>query len=592
MGNSRIPYRKARRKKLLYIIKMENRSILGKVYSIVTYTFGICIIIGLVVGCTSKAQNNDKMLVLFQKSKGGFGPEVVQGQQLTLVDFTIEKPLIPQDIYRNKNASIPPDHQDLATFAWLEFISLVATSGTERGVPGGSFENSGKNSDQKNLNWQTYHHRTELFPYRPKGEPKPPKPWNSTPDYVMFYENEEGVTVPYKVPFNHYTNLDEASQIAENLLFFPAVKNTRNPLRDYQALFEAKVNKVSWGYVNDNYTTLNAITPKTYPNGITQRNGTIHLKATWRPLASIAEKNHHKYFITEGIYYNGKDSAPIAKTRKFALIGLHIIHKTPNYPTFIFATFEHEDNLKGGAYYVPTYKEIQIALPDSVPTFSGDSLYAPNPFPKGYTKNPYAEPNGKRIPIPNIDVATITGAKRIMVGEGKYVYTVPVTQPPTTNQMVTNVNKHALGLMKKLPGFDKNFIWQYYFLKGVQSVPTNDEHVPDYYLANNVTESSAPGIQLFRGGQSISFDVDGQPLQNRRNEVNVMDSKQHGNYFSMGGCMGCHGISKRLNGFDFSFLYFGAGSGFAPDVIGIKDREEFDALLKKYNLSEQRSVLK
>ncbi|OED34887.1 hypothetical protein AB832_06705 [Flavobacteriaceae bacterium (ex Bugula neritina AB1)] len=570
---------------------MANQSIFKKIYalrtSLIFYFLGSFVLIACTVMCTSRAQESKKLVSFIQEQGSDFGPSVIRGQRLTLTDLTVEKPLIPGDIYRDPNGAVHPDHEDLATFAWLEFIALVSGSSTQRGVPGGSFENSGKNPDQT-LNWQTYHHRTELFPYRPKGEPLPPKPWDATPSYVMFYQDKEGATIPYTVPFTNYTNLDEASQIAENLLFFPAKENTRDPLNDYQALFEAKVNKVSWGYVNDNYTTLNNITPKTYPNGITQRDGTIHLKATWRPLASIAEKEQYKYFVSEGIYYDGEDNAPVAKIRKFALIGLHIIHKTPNYPSFIFATFEHRDNLKGGTYYVPTYKEIQIALPDSVPTFSGDSLYSPNPFPQGYTKKPYAMPNGKRIPIPNIDVGTIAGVKRVIVGEGKYVYTVPVTQPPTTNQMVANVNQHALGLMQQLQGFDKNFIWQYYFLKGVQSIPTNDESVPDYYLANNVTESSAPGIQLFRGGQSISFDIDGQPLENRRNELNVIDAKQHNNYFSMGGCMGCHGISKRLNGFDFSFLYFGAGSGYAPDVIGIKEREEFDALLKKYNLSERR----
>lgn len=516
-----------------------------------------------------------------------FGPPVTKGQQLTQEDMTREFPLVPFDIYRDGPAD-PPNHEDLATFAWLEFIALTAEQGDERGLPGGSFASSGSNPNQT-VNFQTYHHRAELFPYRPKGEAKAPTPWNSTPDYLMKYKDSTGTTVPFPVPFNNYTNLDEASQIAVNLLFFPSDSGVMNPLNDYQALFEAKVNKASWKYVNDNYTTLNDINPTTYPDGITLPDSTVHVKATWRPLESIAPDKRYKYFQSQAIYYKGDDDAPVADTAMYALVGLHIIHKTPNYPAFIFSTFEHEDNLAGGTYYVPTYEIIDITLPDSVPTYNGDSLYSPNFYPPGFTEHPYAEPNGIRLPLPNRSVKYVEGAKLVPVGDGKAVYAVPVAEPPTTNAMVAAVNARALELMKGLPEYNNRFVWQYYFLKGVQGVPTNDDTTPDFYLANNVTESSQPTLQLFRGGQSIAFNMPGQPNDNRRNELNVKDLAQGGTYFCMGGCQGCHGISKRLNGFDFSFLYFGASSGFNPDTKGIKEREEIERLLLKYKLHARQT---
>ncbi|MBL4706444.1 MAG: hypothetical protein JKY54_18090 [Flavobacteriales bacterium] len=553
----------------------------------------LCFLI-LISSCTSTTEEPE--ILIEQTSVNSidelseFGRAVTRGQKVTLANLTNRRPLIPADIYRNLNhPAIPPSHEDLATFAWLEFISLVAKEGNERGLPGGSFLQSGSNPNQI-LNWQTYHHRVELFPYRPKGQAKAPTPWNSTPKYDMSYKDARDSVQPYPVPYNEYTNLDEASQIAQNLLFFPSNPNTMNPVNDHQALYEAKVNKISWNYVNNNYTTLNNITPSIYPDGITLPDSTVHLKATWKPLASIPENERYKYHISTGIYYEGSDSNPVARTKQFALIGLHVIHKTPNYPAFIYATFEHMDNLKGKTYYVPTYEAIQYALPDSVPTYNGDSLHSPNPFPSDYVNNPYAEPNGNRINLVNYNVRNARGAQVIPIGGGQTVIGVPVSSPPTTNRMVGNVNAHVLRLMKSLPGFDKNFVWQYYFLKGVQGVPTNNESAPDFYLTNNVTESSIPGLELFRGGQSISFDLPQKPLQIRRNELNVMDLKQGGDYqFCMGGCQGCHGISKRLNGFDFSFLYFGAASGYSPDVIGLKQREELNKLLKKYDLSKRRS---
>ena len=77
--------------------------------------------------------------------------------------------------------------------------------------------------------------------------------------------------------------------------------------------------------------------------------------------------------------------------------------------------------------------------------------------------------------------------------------TVPVTQPVPTAGDIVAVNNQALAAMKGIPGFNGNFVWQYYKLVGVQAVPTNDDTTPDFYLANIVVESSQPGIQLFRG---------------------------------------------------------------------------------------------
>ena len=40
---------------------------------------------------------------------------------------------------------------------------------------------------------------------------------------------------------------------------------------------------------------------------------------------------------------------------------------------------------------------------------------------------------------------------------------------------------------------------------------------------------------------------------------------------SGGGCQGCHGVAQTQNGFDFSFLFFGAdGGGFSPDTLGLQ----------------------
>ncbi len=60
-----------------------------------------------------------------------------------------------------------------------------------------------------------------------------------------------------------------------------------------------------------------------------------------------------RYYTTNAIYYdvdsNGKT---IYKNGVFAPIGLHIIHKTTNFPDYVFATWEHVDVEKSGMDYI------------------------------------------------------------------------------------------------------------------------------------------------------------------------------------------------------------------------------------------------
>jgi len=57
---------------------------------------------------------------------------------------------------------------------------------------------------------------------------------------------------------------------------------------------------------------------------------------------------------------------------------------------------------------------------------------------------------------------------------------VPVTSPLPTVPEVKSVNEQALAVMRALPGFGPDFVWQYYKLVGVQAIPTNDENTPDF----------------------------------------------------------------------------------------------------------------
>jgi len=512
-----------------------------------------------------------------------FGPAVTQGRVLTTADMTTENPLIPSDIYR-PSSTIGPNHQDLATFAWLEFISLSSpkSSGAARGETGGSFAASGKDPNTT-LVWESYQHRSELFPYIPGNTSgRAPAPWDQAPSYKMSYKDTNGKEQLVDIPYSNFNNLDETTQIGMNILYFPVDPNKMDPDKDFQVLFEAKVNQQEWNFVNKNYTKFSDFNTN-FPNGINFDSGTIEVKATWRPVASIPENDRYRYHTSTAIYYTGEDDNPKAALGEYALIGLHIIHKTPNFPTFIFATFEHMDNLikdgtATGLYYVPTYDKISYSLPTTTTTSNPTETVTNPTYPSGWLNEPYAAPSsGNKIPLPKGSVLNIKGSRVLSTSIGN-VYGVPVTQPATTNIAVSNVNAQALKAMQGIPGFDKNFVWQYYFLKGVQGVPTDTEQSEDYYLANIVTESSVPGIQLFTGGQGIT----NKELQIPRNQANVRDAKQGNKVVNQGGCLGCHGIAQTGSGFDFSFLYFSKTSGFSPDVTGLTTSEEEKERVERY----------
>ena len=546
-------------------------------------------------GYNCKLRRQDTRKLGNSLCKQQYSTEVTPGRTVVTGDMTNSQPWPPVDIYR-PSGDQGANHQDLATFAWLNFIALSAPSGM-RGNSQGSFADSGTRPGST-LVWETFQHRSELLPYNGAqfaGAPKPvaPQPWGAEPEYRMYAGGK-----PYPVPYSNFNNLDEGTQIAENLIFFPRVPGKPNPAEDWQILFEAKVNQSEFQYVYENYNDALATLSTAAVNGqsvpahltqpITLPEGTMEVKAAWRPLDSIPSDQRYRYHVKDVIYYTGDDTKPRANIGKYALIGLHIIHKTPNYPTFVYSTFQHVDNLVNqitgngsGLYYVPVYDEIDYSISSTTTTAYGTYINPDIRLPNGTSfdpGNPQAAPNGRIVDLPKTS-SSIPGAQKIQLGNGKYVIAVPVTAARTTNEAVARVNAQVLAAMRTLPGFGKNFVWRYYTLKGVQGMPTSDDTRADYYLANDVIESSQPGLQLFRGGTPTVHPI----LENTRNTANVMDPKQDNHFFSVGGCMGCHGVGQTQNGFDFSFLYFGTqGVGFSPDTLGLKSDEEMRATGAKY----------
>lgn len=477
---------------------------------------------------------------------------------------------VPHDLAPNASLT------DLECFAWQSFIALnwPAVSQTyqpnTRGVPNQTlnFGASGNNnfaSSGGNLVWETYKHKVELFP----GTGAPSQSYDTAPNYVYAVK----VTVPSGVNAGLFNNLDEGTQIGQNYIFFP--KNPPNPSSaggkitpntDVQLLFEARANRVEYNYVvsNQYYNATTAATaaantvtylsnpstpPKTpfisFPPGDMSQSdpsfeGTIETKAAWRMLTQD-EIASGRYHTATAVYYTGTDNAPVAQNATFGLLALHIIHKTKNYPYFIFATFEQEDALKldngnpTGLYFVTTYPSVSYL------NNSGQQVPPPPPPP--------LFPNGILPAAPGLP-ATFAGPTMA----SQYTPALPVTKQvnDAVHSQIVSQNPAS--------------VWQYYKLLGVQSVPTSDTKSPYFYLANIVVETSLPGLQMFQGRIPPPPFHKGFPDSRSQNNTFLLNGTTS-TMVDMGGCMGCHAVPQRT-GYDFSFILKG-GPVNNPDAIGL-----------------------
>jgi hypothetical protein len=423
------------------------------------------------------------------------------------IDYTQSTP--PPDIAsKNQDANLT----ELAEFAWQEFIALnwpAVTNG--RGAPDLSQTNGFITASAVGSTylpvWQTYWHRNELFPAEGK-TPVTPSITDTNPpiyQYSETYNYVSGTGGDYTL----WNNLDEINELGQDVVFAHSMANSTGIDSTYQVLYEAKMNYDGANYIyannlnnKDTREQLQANTVKdTFTaNGVcgadpskyiclpcgdldTGTQGNIEIKAAWRKLTTD-EAASNKYHTQTVIYYdnvkvNGQ-TTEVYKNDIMGLVGLHIIHKTETFPSFVYATWEHTDNLLVDSNNNRlVYTEIQNTnFGDNAKTFNNILRVHP-------------------IPDSIVDVNT------------------------TVNQYLAT----------------QNSVWQNYKLINVQAKPKDISQVTgshtdtinsSYYLSNSVIESNIE-LQTFTGSTADStFD-------------NLIYKNQ---IINMGGCMGCHGNAQ------------------------------------------------
>jgi hypothetical protein len=357
--------------------------------------------------------------------------------------------------------------QELVEFAWEEFLALNWKSSysknKKRDCPDTTWTFSNSNPDT--LVWETYAHRAELRPFF-----GPMKDFDNPPSYSF------GVKPMPKVgsnaSFTLFDVLDENNEIGSCNLF----AHVNSQKQSMQVLYQAKVNREEYNYIKNKYPNtakldsarvLNIRNLKKYgsyskdsvcycmdtlyqgislPCGSKSRQGTMEVKTAWRQLN--AGEDPSKFLMRKVVVFSKQNDTCIYENKMYALIALHIIHKTRNYPQFVFATWEHVGVTKDNMGYI------------------------------------LLDGNGKESGNIVADYKRFAPITAIVDSSTSYVH-------------------------RQLKNKNANSVWLNYRLVGVQGHPSNDSTTFNFFLANYVVESD-PTLADFHGS-SIGSPHDHQP---------------------------------------------------------------------------------
>jgi hypothetical protein len=439
-----------------------------------------------------------------------------------------------------------------------------------------------------------------------------------------------------------WVNLDEASQIGTNQMLAglnPEQLKPEGPGR--LILFLAKANRKQYQYVASRRwwdkgevpmdTPINPtnISKTVYPSGsagsaisqtkdyITQNkkspppgalngtspeqkehvsfaNGTIEIKTAWRLATELEKLAYYQEGYIAGYhagmvrYYSQVASSTTtpaifeAKDTLGVMLGLHIIHKTPSAPHFIFATFEHKDNIRrpggipledaNGNIVGPIPTDATTSNVTSIPSYPvitngvSQPFLAPQTFtPNETTPSTYTQ-NEQSYYINNYDSGLASDqSSQPKIGVNRRRYAIP--------QDVIDVNKDVHQMIATSNDEASN-PWTNYRLTNVQWKPmtkkpgteflgANKAEQATYYQSNSVIETnhilSEFSGRFYTGNTITDFDQ-----KNKTQPFHNVYSDNNG--YLMGGCMGCHG-NQQVSGSDFSFIF--ASPVASPENAGL-----------------------
>ena len=229
----------------------------------------------------------------------------------------------------------------VGNFAWRAFIALNWPSLTDpahRGVP----DRAKALGDPGPRVWETFKARYELFQVAPGGHPIAPQPWDTydaaTPCGADVDRHAKTLaTFDAFMDFNQFGFLGAASNplVAQN--------------RTYTS-FETRINEPEYSSLAlSGWSQGQNLPDQDHPAQLPI--GSIALKAAWRLLtAADTPAVRARYYVVKNA--NVVDVAKtiaagrvVCSKSDVALVGLHMVIRTPQRPQGVWSTFEHVDNV-------------------------------------------------------------------------------------------------------------------------------------------------------------------------------------------------------------------------------------------------------
>jgi hypothetical protein len=239
-------------------------------------------------------------------------------------------PVIPTEVDAPVNVTDNPIAV-FDDFSWRSFIALnwPAVAGQR-----GTADTHKKIGDQGRTVWETWKADYELF--QEHGEP--PTVWASfdahTPCKDLAYQGSGAVKV-----LGSFSKFGDFNQAGFGNLLGPLVAQNHTYVR-----YEVRINRPEFDFIRDNSLFLRSHFPKDSDPPLRFANNAIEVKAAWRIIkADELQAAKERYYITKAMVLD-----PVADKcveQDVALVGFHIVQKTPLRPQWVWSSFEHVDNV-------------------------------------------------------------------------------------------------------------------------------------------------------------------------------------------------------------------------------------------------------
>lgn len=352
------------------------------------------------------------------------------------------------------NNKVPGDlqsfNQTLADcFAWQSFIALNWPTNPSSGF--------GTPNDLSFVQWETYMPREVMFP---DDGSKPPA-WGTlvSDEYSSLFKSQKLLMKKTQTKLLTFVSkIDESSDPQVNFSPNQAAPFNKpswlGAQNNTNVWYEIMLNKDYYDYIvkkgfynaQVQHDSINLNQPINFPqgeyNGIT---GAIELKAAWLEVPDPTSAKWKRYKLSNATVLD-----PITKKLRntvVALVGLHILHKTQNQPTWVWATFEQVDN-----------------VPDN------NNLSAPAPSQYGYNfYNANCKDQSVTIKTP---VGDSTKVVTCVANTPPPYYLDQAGPVPTQTTRINSIDKKQAApinsvMQKNIQKFYPNSVWQYYELVDV-----------------------------------------------------------------------------------------------------------------------------